>query len=231
MSYIIYSGQFEKGTQEQQAAFIQLFGFENIQHKFDFYFHWYNIIHEYGHCLCMHYDSDIIGLKQEFLVNRFAVSIWQYAGYEEELKSLQKMMNEILQRIEDPVPNKMSFIDYYEQIWGTDEIMKVATYGYFQFKSVQMALENRENPGTVLEEMGIHKEIGNRRLSGKKYSFSACTAKEALHDIRHLLDSLGIDQPLAEVELVDDPSIQCVNHMDSSGPDAVKKPLTECGGG
>lgn len=75
MSYIIYSGQFEKGTQEQQALFCQLFGSQNTQYKFDFYFHWYNIIHEYGHCLCSYYDSDIIGMKQEFLVNKFAVSI------------------------------------------------------------------------------------------------------------------------------------------------------------
>lgn len=215
MSYKIYSGQFEKGTQEQQAVFAKLFGSENIQYKFDFYFHWYNIIHEYGHCLCMHYDSSIVGLKQEFLVNRFAVSIWQYAGYEDELNSLQKMMNEILQRLKDPVPDNMSFTDYYEQIWGTDEIMKVAIYGYFQFKAVLMALENRENLKNVLGEMGIYKEISSRRLSNKRYSISAYTAKEVLQDIRYLLDSLGIEQPVVDVELVDDPSIQCANCMDS----------------
>lgn len=215
MNYIIYSGQFEKGTQEQQAAFTQLFGSENIQQKFDVYFHWYNIIHEYGHCLCMHYNSDTVGLKQEFLVNKFAVSIWQYAGYEAELKNLQKMINEILQNIENPVPGNISFIDYYEQIWGTNEIMNVAVYGYFQFKSVQMALENRENLESVLEEMGIHKKISSRHPSHKKYSISAYTAKEALRDIRHLLDSLGIEQPLADVELVDDPSIQCAKNIDS----------------
>lgn len=177
MSYIIYSGQFEKGTQEQQAAFTQLFGFENIQYKFDFYFHWYNVIHEYGHCLCSHYNSDIIGLKQEFLVNNFAVSIWQYAGYEEALKNLHKMINEILQRIKDPVPNHMSFADFYEQLWGTDQIMDVAIYGYFQFKSVQLSLENREGLETVLEKMGI-------------------------------------EQPLVDLHLVDDPSIQCVNWIE-----------------
>ena len=215
MSYIINTGQFEKGTQEQQAAFIQLFGSENTQYKFDLYFHWYNIIHEYGHCLCSYYESNIIGLKQEFLVNRFAVGIWQYAGYEKELKNLQKMMSEILQRIENPVPDNMSFTDYYEQIWETDEIMKVPIYGYFQFKSVQMALENREDLASVLGEMGIHKEINNGFLLHKKYSISSQTAKEALHDIRKLLDSLGIEQPMADVELVDDPLIQCANYIDS----------------
>ena len=217
MSYTINTGQFEKGTQEQQAAFIQLFGSENTQYKFDLYFHWYNIIHEYGHCLCSYHESSIIGLKQEFLVNRFAVSIWKYAGYEKELNNLQKMLSEILQRIENPVPDNMSFTDYYEQIWETDEIMKVPIYGYFQFKSVQMALEHREDLAFVFEEMGIHKEINNRFLSHKEYSISAHTAKEALHDIRQLLDGLGIEQPMVDIKLVDDPLIQCVSYSDSLG--------------
>ena len=63
MRYTIKTGQFEKGTQAQQTAFVQLFGAENIQYN---------------------------DLKQEFLVNRFAVSIWRYAGYEKELKACKK---------------------------------------------------------------------------------------------------------------------------------------------
>ncbi len=147
-------------------------------------------------------------------MNRFAVSFWQYAGYEDELKSLQKMIDEILQRVKNPVPDNMSFIDYYEQIWETDEIMNVAVYGYFQFKSVRMALENRENLETVFKEMGIHKKISNRCPFYKKYSISAYTSKEVLRDIRHFLDSLGVEQPLVDVKLVDDPSIQCANCTD-----------------
>ena len=131
MNYIIYSGQFEKGTQEQQVAFRELFGAQNTQYKFDFYFHWYNIIHEYGHCLCSYYNSDITGLKQELLVNRFAVSIWKYAGYEQELKELYEIINEALRKIKVPVPNDMSFTEYYENIWGTDALMEMPIYGYF----------------------------------------------------------------------------------------------------
>ena len=216
MKCIIYSGQFEKGTQEQQAVFSQLFGTDNTQYKFDFYFHWYNVIHEYGHCLCMNHDSDIIGLKQEFLVNRFAVGIWRYAGYEQELKDLQKIVNEALQRMKDPVPEHMTFTQYYEQLWGTAELTQVPIYGYLQFKSVQMALENREDLETVLMEMGIHTKIGAHSPAGKKYSISADTAREALHDIRCLLDGLGIEQPLVDVQLVDDPSIQCADYLGPS---------------
>ena len=217
MGYIIKTGQFEKGTREQQAAFISLFGSENIQYKFDFYFHWYNIIHEYGHCLCSHYDSDIQGLEQELLVNRFAVSIWRYAGNETELKNLQEMLDEILQRIKDPVPNDMSFIDYYEQIWGTDMIMEVPVYGYFQFKSVRMALEDSEGLAHVFAEMGIHKKIGNGRPSYKRYSISAHTAKEVLDDMQRLLGALGIELPAVDIELVEDPSVHCVEYRDTLG--------------
>jgi hypothetical protein len=212
MRYTIYSGQFEKGTQEQQAVFSQLLGAENTQYKFDFYFHWYNIIHEYGHCLCEHYRSATSGLKQEFLVNRFAVSIWQYAGYEQALNELQKIINETLQRMENPVPAHLSFDEYYEQIWGTEALMQVPIYGYFQFKSVERALANRENLETVLREIGIHKAIGNPPSYHKKYHISAATAKEVLQDIKSLLDKLGIEQPFVAVELVENPSIQCANH-------------------
>lgn len=216
MKYIIYSGQFEKGTQEQQEVFSRLLGFQNTQYKFDFYFHWYNIIHEYGHCLCSHYDSDIIGLKQEFLVNRFAVSIWQYAGYEQELEELKKIINEILQRTKDPVPNDMSFTEYYEQIWGTNELMQIPIYGYFQFKSVQMALETKEDLENVLMEMGIHKKIGNQRFVYKRYLISSATAKEVLNDVRYLLDRLGVEQPLVDVELVENPAVQCADYIGHS---------------
>lgn len=216
MTYTIITGRLEKGTQEQQTAFIQLFGTENVQYKFDFYFHWYNIAHEYGHCLCDCYQSDIIGLKQEFLVNRFAVSLWRYAGYEQELDCLKKMLNEVLRDIKNPVPAGMSIEDYYEQIWGTDQIMDVAVYGYLQFKSVLIALECRPELADVLREMGIHEEINSVTCPHKKYFVTAETAKEVLNDLRRFLDALGIEQPEADVELIDDPWVQC---MRIKGPD------------
>lgn len=208
MVYTICTGQLENGTQEQQAAFIQLFGVENVQYKFDFYFHWYNIAHEYGHCLCDFYQSEIVGLQQEFLVNRFAVSLWRYVGYEMELERLQTMLNEVLRGMKNPVPAGMSFEAYYEQIWGTEQIIEVAIYGYLQFKSVWMALESREELADVLREMGVHKEIHPISFPHKEYAVSAETAKEVLHDLRRLLDGLGVEQPAADIELMDDPAVQ-----------------------
>ena len=210
--YTIQTGKFEKGTKEQQSAFINLFGCENIQYKFDFYFHWYNIVHEYGHCLCSHSNSDIIGLKQEFLVNDFAVNLWAYAGYEKELKALYKMLNEILERIKNPVPETLSFIDYYGQIWESDKIMEVPIYGYFQFKSVQMALEDRRNLKDIFREMGIKREIKECIFSYKEYVVSSEMATEVLCDIRMMLKKMNIEQPAVNIELVDDPSVHCVRY-------------------
>ena len=43
--------------------------------------------------------------------------------------------------MQTPVPEYMSFTDFYEQIWGTEQMMEVPVYGYLQFKSVQDALK------------------------------------------------------------------------------------------
>lgn len=87
--------------------------------------------------------------------------------------------------------------------------MEVPIYGYFQFKSVQMALEDSSELATVFKEMGIHKEINNSKYAYKEYFISAETAKEVLHDLQHFLNHLGIEQPVVDIELVDDPSTQC----------------------
>lgn len=212
MGYTIYTGCFEKGTREQQSAFIHLFGAENIRYKFNFYFHWYNIAHEYGHCLCSHYQSKEIGLQQELLVNRFAVGIWRYGGYERELNSLNKMLKEILKNIKSPVPDSMSFEQYYEHIWGTESLMEVPIYGYFQFKSVQMALESKEKWTDVLQKMGIRKEIIHSGFPYKQYAVSSQTAKDVLNDLQCFLNRAGIEQPAVTVELVGDPAIHCAKY-------------------
>ena len=59
------------------------------------------------------------------MVNRFAVSFWSYAGYHKELQDLAEMVHGILQKMKSPVPDGLSFITYYELIWGTDKIMEV----------------------------------------------------------------------------------------------------------
>lgn len=207
--YTIKTGRFETGTEEQQKLFMELFGKEKVQYQFDFYFHWYNIVHEYGHCLCDYYNSDVVGLKQELLVNRFAVSFWSYAGYHKELQDLAEMVHGILQKMKSPVPDGLSFIRYYEQIWGTDKIMEVPIYGYFQFKSVLMALEDRKGLADVLEEMGIEGSLDGNVYPYRKYPISVETAQAVLEHLQLFLDGIGMKRPKVNLELVDEPFVQC----------------------
>ena len=77
MGYVIQSGKYETGTEEQQIAFRQLFG-ENSLYCFDMYFHWYNLIHELGHCFInqsnLRKKSE---LEQEMFANEFAVGYYE----------------------------------------------------------------------------------------------------------------------------------------------------------
>ena len=137
------------------------------------------------------------------------------------LNDLKAMLDENLGRIKSPVPAHMSFVDFYEQIWGTDQLMNVAVYGYFQFESVRMALEEKETLADVLREMGIHSRVEIHKAEAapvffnKEYMISAQTAREVLGGVRQLLDEMWIDQPEAEVVLVDDPTVQCAQKKEN----------------
>lgn len=48
--------------------------------------------------------------------------------------------------MQNPVPKQMSFTDFYEQIWGTEQIMEVPLYGYLQFK----ILNSQQQPSNWL---------------------------------------------------------------------------------
>ncbi len=207
MGYKILSGQFDKGTTDQKAAYIQLLGKDHTQYKFDLYFHWYNIVHEYGHCLLDYYNKSIGGVKEEILVNQFAVGYWKRMGYEKELQSLEEMLSGILQGLQSPVPDHMSLVEYYEQIWGTDLLMRVDIYGYLQFKTVLLALENTEDLSTTLKKMGIQKSLEKKDKLCTKYSITAQTAYPVLDNLQLMLDGSGIEHPDVQLELVDDPFI------------------------
>lgn len=212
MGYRIISGQFDRGTEEQKAALIQLFGKDNIQYKFDLYFHWYNIVHEYGHCLLDYYNRSIGGVKEEILVNQFAVGYWKHMGYKKELQRLETMLSEILQRIPNPVPDSMSLVEYYEQIWETDLLMRVDIYGYLQLESVLLALKDTEGFMTTLEKMGIRKALAKKENPCMEYSISVQTANTVLDNLQLMLEHSGIEHPDVELEFVDDPSIHCARN-------------------
>ncbi len=114
MGYVIQSGKYETGTEEQQIAFRQLFG-ENSLYCFDMYFHWYNLIHELGHCFInqssLRKKSE---LEQEMFANEFAVGYYRYAGEMQRLNELKTIIQRVVDQMPSPVPEEESFLMSYE---------------------------------------------------------------------------------------------------------------------
>lgn len=98
MGYTIYSGKYETGTVEQKRGFIELFGEEDIEHKFDLYFHWFNRVHEIGHCILDAKNINMDKVKEELFVNRFAVAYWKEVD-NNNLEKIKKPIDDILSKI------------------------------------------------------------------------------------------------------------------------------------
>ena len=228
MKYKIISGRYESGTEEQQAGYAQLFG-GDVQHRFDLYFHWYNLIHEVGHCIVEQYGKQMPQVKEEMFVNEFAVAYYRYAGESERLGELQGILQEIIDQMPSPVPEGETFLSFYERIWGTEELMQVLTYGYFQLNSVLEAMKSNRGLAAVAAELGatLREDV---RAAGATIKEANMQASEATGDatLRTCgapvssagaaafletaianLKALGLTVPEIKLELTDNPMIQC----------------------
>ncbi|MBQ7944776.1 MAG: hypothetical protein IJ326_12025 [Lachnospiraceae bacterium] len=208
MSYKIISGQYELGSKEQQAGYKMLFGEENIQYKFDLYFHWYNIVHEVGHCLIDAQEISMSRVRDEMFVNEFAVAYWKHIGEENRIRELENMLKEIMANIPSPVPNDVSFAEYYESIWGEEVFNNVMLYGYFQLNSVLEAIRGNKDLKTVLESIGIDLK-NDVVMSMYDGAIGAESANRVLSNVVTNINKLDINPIQVSIELVDNPMIQC----------------------
>lgn len=229
MKYKIISGRYESGTEEQQAGYAQLFG-GDVQHRFDLYFHWYNLIHEVGHCLVEQYGKQMPQVKEEMFVNEFAVAYYRYAGESERLGELQGILQGIIDQMPSPVPEGETFLSFYERIWGTEELMQVLTYGYFQLNSVLEAMKTNRGLAAVAAELGAtpredvraagatikeanmqaSEATGDATLRTCDATVSSAGAAAFLDTAIANLKALGLTVPEIKLELTDNPMIQCV---------------------
>ena len=207
MSFLIQTGRFESGTEEQQFGFRQLFG-EDVQRRFDLYFHWYNIIHELGHCFVSQSDLHFSDVQEEMFVNEFAVAYYLYAGETRRLAELKSMVQEILAQMPSPVPEGETFTGFYERIWHTDDIMQVMIYGYFQFRSVLEALEKQRSFESVAADLGF--ELKPSDIASCDKEVSSENADTYLLTAKENMQTCGMDVPQVRLQLMDDPTVQCV---------------------
>lgn len=208
MRYVIQSGKYETGTNEQQKSFKQILG-DDVLQKFDLYFHWYNIIHELGHCFAgecnIKQDSNI---EQEMFVNEFAVGYYLYVGETQKLDELKFMVETILEKMSSPMPEGEAFLDFYKRIWNTDAIMQVMIYGYFQFRSVLEALNKQRNFKDIALELGY--QIHSANIVKCEEAISSESAEKFLNTALENMKNMGMDIPSVSLKLMDDPTIQCV---------------------
>ncbi len=204
----IISGQYEKGTSQQREAFRALFGEENTQYKFDLYFHWYNILHELGHCVTEAQGLRTSPVKEEMLVNAFAVAYWNQAGQGDRIEELGRLLEERLASMPAFVPENMGLVEYYESVWGEELLGDVARYGHFQFSSVWEAVKAGRDLKSVLASMGV--PLGSEMaVTGYRGEISAQNARPVLRQALADLESLGLPPMAVQLELVENPAVQC----------------------
>ena len=215
MLYKIISGRYETGTQEQQQGFAQLFGNENIQFRFDLYFHWYNVVHELGHCLVSSRKVSMNPVQEELYANSFAVAYWKMADANGNLQKLREIITEVLNQIPSPVPPNTDFAAFFQSIWNSEVMQTVAMYGYFQLACVLEAMKAEKDFWEVLSEIGISAVQTN---TVQKYSgeISAKGAQDVLRLCIENLSDAGIvlEDFQVELELVDNPEVQCARIME-----------------
>lgn len=207
MKYKIISGRYETGNEEQQMGYKMLFGEENIQYKFDLYFHWYNLVHEMGHCLVEKYGLKLSPVQEEMYVNELAVAYYRYVGDADRLEELKAMLVTILDHMSSPVPDGESFTSFFESIWGTELLMNVMTYGYFQLNSVLEAMKIGRGFAEVISKLGV--TINTDDVKRCEEEIASNNADKFLTAAIENIIACGLEVPEISLELVDNPMIQC----------------------
>lgn len=209
--YKIISGKYETGNAEQQMGYKQLFGEDKIQYKFDLYFHWYNLVHEMGHCLVEKYGVKLSKVQEEMFVNEFAVGYYRYIGESDRLDELETFLEGVINQVPSPVPEGQTFTEFYESIWGTEALMNVMLYGYFQLNSVLEAMKNGKDFIDVSGAFGV--KVKQADVKECTYEIVSRNAEKFLDTAIENLKAFGFDVPEISFELVDDPMIQCASTL------------------
>ena len=79
------------------------------------------------------------------------------------MRELRRLLENVTDALPPIVPEDMGFEEYFEKIWGTDQLNNAVTYGYFQLNSVRKAMEKGADLSAVLERY-----LGNDRSASRQ---------------------------------------------------------------
>ena len=216
MPLTVVTGKYETGSQEIKNEIIRILGNENPAYMYNIYFHWYNVVHEVGHAICTYkitdekifYEQDFV--KQEVMVNDFAVAYWLYYGEKEKLEKLKAILSNVFKNITNPAPN-MHYIDYAIANWKNSDFWTYNNYGWFQFNCVNNSLSNPKTLEEILSCMS-EKDIISQPKQLLKYTVNTEMAAKIVQDAVIIINKWGIDLPPLFHVYSDDPFKQmCIN--------------------
>ncbi|HBZ02804.1 MAG TPA: hypothetical protein DEO83_03215, partial [Lachnospiraceae bacterium] len=104
-----------------------------------------------------------------------------------------------------------TFTEFYESIWGTEALMNVMLYGYFQLNSVLEAMKNGKDFIDVSGAFGV--KVKQADVKECAYEIVSRNAEKFLGTAIGNLKAFGFDVPEISFELVDDPMIQCASTL------------------
>lgn len=190
----IVTGDYQKAPAEQKQMIRELFG-EDAAHRYEIYFHWYNVVHELGHAIMMfNAPSRPHPIEEEQLVNNFAYAYWMHYGEQDKLNQLRSIATETIQKFSVPANRNESYLDYAKRKWGTEELFSFNNYGWFQFSSVQAAIA-----GTVTLEQALNSMCADTVFPQKAETlhYETCDhmALRVVADAVRLLKKWGVHLP------------------------------------
>lgn len=211
----IITGRYGMGTSEQNEVVDSILGGIHAGERFETYFHWYNILHELGHSImCFNTDVRPHPVKEEQIVNDFAVAYWLYYGENEKISSLNEIISYALAHLKCPAPTGVTHIEYAHEKWGTEDIFSFNNYGWFQFSCVKDSLRDRKDLALVLTQMGI-KNIQVQPQKTFTYSvIDENTARKVIDDAVPALRKWGVKLPDAYIVFDNDPNRHMCNIID-----------------
>lgn len=203
----ITTGQYHAASLESQELVRGILG-EQAETDFEIYFHWYNVMHEFGHVI-MEFNTVTRPhpVEEEQLVNDFAVAYWRRYGEPEKLERLRTIVTTSLGRFTVPADENMSHIEYATAKWDhMDELFNFNNYGWFQFSCVQQSLSRPESLEQALVNMGVQKAQPQEKTV-LRYQVDDSMASRVIKDAAKIMRAWGILLPeRIEVLYSDDPN-------------------------
>lgn len=190
----IVTGQYQTAPAKQKEMIQQLFG-ENAEHKYEIYFHWYNLIHELGHVVMMfNAVSKPHPAEEEQLVNDFAIAYWRLFGEQGKMDELCAFVGHTIPKFTVPARETDTYMDYAKKNWGQDELNNFNNYGWFQFSSVQAAISADQSLEQVIYQM-TSRHLSFQKRESFIYDVDERMAFRVIEDAVNVLTDCGIILP------------------------------------